>query len=299
MDSSPEISKLESQIQALTDLSTRLQQLRNVPAWLYKSPNSMMPMEPIREQFENLRQLGNNLTSEIVQEALKAARESEEKDKSELTLKYRTDTNKAKYVINSSRGQFIQPAFRLRTPSPDSPRYYESSLTKVSVPFPTLVGESIPLTLAGLPDYIRNFNKASAPSKLNIWVPTRAEMGKLQDPVTVRLLLPDILVAYCALSTPTSRNGLSVETVTVSGPREQVLNASSECVTNADYSFPQTKPHSQSEYTVYQKVSQQIVKMVQTYPQVSFQQLMVGAHGITSPLPLILLPLCAESLVIV
>ena len=111
MDSSPEISKLESQIQALTDLSTRLQQLRNVPAWLYKSPNSMMPMEPIREQFENLRQLGNNLTSEIVQEALKAARESEEKDKSELTLKYRTDTNRAKYVIISSSGrdQPIQP----------------------------------------------------------------------------------------------------------------------------------------------------------------------------------------------
>jgi len=96
--SSTEISKLESQIQALTDLSTRLQQLRDVPAWLYKSPNSMMPMEPIREQFENLRQLGNSLSSEIVQEGLKTARESEEKDKSELTLKYRTDTNKAKYV---------------------------------------------------------------------------------------------------------------------------------------------------------------------------------------------------------
>jgi hypothetical protein len=62
-----------------------------------------MPMEPIREQFENLRQLGNSLTSETVQEALKAARESEEKDKSELTLKYRTDTSKAKYVISSSR----------------------------------------------------------------------------------------------------------------------------------------------------------------------------------------------------
>lgn len=109
--SSPEVAKLESQIQALSDLSTRLQQLRNVPAWLYKSPNSMMPMEPIREQFENLRQLGNSLTSEIVQEALKAARESEEKDKSELTLKYRTDTNKEKYVISSNREQtdHIQP----------------------------------------------------------------------------------------------------------------------------------------------------------------------------------------------
>jgi len=68
-----------------------------------------MPMEPIREQFENLRQLGNNLTSEVVQEALKAARESEEKDKSELTLKYRTDTNKAKYVINSNSDQTSRP----------------------------------------------------------------------------------------------------------------------------------------------------------------------------------------------
>jgi len=133
------------------------------------------------------------------------------------------------------------------------------------------------LTLAGLPDYIRNFNKTSPPSKLNIWVPTRAGVGKLQDPVTVRLILPDILMAYCVLSTPTSRSGLSVETVTVSGPREQVLNTSLEHVTESDRSFVhQTKPHSQSEYTVYQKVSQQIVKMVQTYPQVSFQQLMVS-----------------------
>jgi hypothetical protein len=115
---SPEISKLESQIQALTDLSTRLQQLRDVPAWLYKSPNSMMPMEPIREQFENLRQLGNNLTSEIVQEALKAARGSEEKDKSELTLKYRTDTNKAKYVISSSHDQTIQPCLQVTNTVP-------------------------------------------------------------------------------------------------------------------------------------------------------------------------------------
>ena len=82
------------------------------------------------------------------------------------------------------------------------------------------------MTLAGLPDYVRNFNKTSAPSKLNIWVPTRAEMGRLQDSVTVRLVLPDILVAYCVLSTPASRSGLSVETVTVSGPREQVLNTS-------------------------------------------------------------------------
>jgi hypothetical protein len=129
-------------------------------------------------------------------------------------------------------------ASRLRTPSPDSPRYYESSLTKVSVPFPTLAGDSIPSTLAGLPDYIRNFNKNSAPSKLNIWVPTRAEMDKLQDPVTVRLILPDILVAYCVLSTPTSRNGLSVETVTVSGPREQVLNTSLERAANSDRPCP-------------------------------------------------------------
>ena len=224
--SSPEIARLESQIQALTDLSTRLQQLRNVPTWLYKSPNSMMPMEPIREQFENLRQLGNNLTSEPVQEALKAARESE-RDKSELTLKYRRDTNKAKYVFHPGRASdSLTPGFRPRTPSPDSPRYYESSLTKVSVPFPTLVGDSVPLTLAGLPDYIRTFNKTSPPSKLNIWVPTRAERGKLKDPVTVRLAIPDILIAYCVLSTPTSRSGLSVETVTVSGPREQVITVS-------------------------------------------------------------------------
>ena len=94
------------------------------------------------------------------------------------------------------------------------------------------------MTLAGLPDYVRNFNKTSAPSKLNIWVSTRAEMGKLQDPVTVRLILPDILVAYCVLSAPTGASGLSAETVTVSGPREQVPNAFREISPTLIASFP-------------------------------------------------------------
>jgi hypothetical protein len=51
---------------------------------------------------------------------------------------------------------------------------------------------------------------------------------------------------------------------------------------------------------VYQKVSQQIVKMVQTYPQVSFQQLMVRiTYGESHFLSLILLSPCAESLAVV
>lgn len=83
---SPEIAKLKAQVQALTELGTRVQHLRNVPTWLLQTPNSVFPAVSIKTEFENLKELAQSLGSENVQEALRSAKGSEEKDKSDLSL---------------------------------------------------------------------------------------------------------------------------------------------------------------------------------------------------------------------
>lgn len=79
-----EIAKLKTQVQALTDLGTRVQQLRNVPAWLLRTPNSVFPAATVKREFEHLKEFADTLCSSNVQEALRLAKESEEKDKSGL-----------------------------------------------------------------------------------------------------------------------------------------------------------------------------------------------------------------------
>lgn len=83
---SPEIATLKAQVQALSELGARVQHLRNVPTWLLQTPTSVFPAVSIKTEFENLKELAQNLCSENVQEALRSAKGSEEKDKSELNL---------------------------------------------------------------------------------------------------------------------------------------------------------------------------------------------------------------------
>jgi len=234
---SPEITKLRTQVQALAELNTRLHQLRNVPTWLLRSPNSVFPLGPIRAEFQTLKELGDGLCSETVQEALRSAKESEEEDKSELRFDSRPENRRRK-----------------RTPSPDSPKTYTTSQPKSLSLFPSTKETQDALRLDGLPDFIRQFN-GSHRCKLHIWTPTRSGKGKLNNPVTVHFAIPDILVAYFSIAYE-GTGRLVVESVTASGPREE------------------TKPHCQSNYTVYQKLSQQTAKMIQSHPTVSFQELM-------------------------
>ncbi|KIM92005.1 hypothetical protein PILCRDRAFT_108120, partial [Piloderma croceum F 1598] len=71
----------------------------------------------------------------------------------------------------------------------------------------------------------------------------------------VRFTIHDVLTAFVTLSYSDSHPVLITETVTAFGPRER------------------KSPHSRSDYLVYQNLSQQIAKMVQWHPRVSFQSL--------------------------
>lgn len=97
IDASTEIPSIEDRIQTLTDLYNRLQGLRQIPTLLLKPPSGIelpAPLSNIRPEFQNLKEIGDLVQSEKIQEALRAARESEKKDKSELTPVFRRENRK-------------------------------------------------------------------------------------------------------------------------------------------------------------------------------------------------------------
>jgi len=100
-DTPAEISALEDRIQAVTDLYNRFQVLRQVPTSLLKPPISNdlpSPLSTLRSEFNDLKEIGERVRSEKVQEALRAARDSEKADKSELSSNVRRENRKRRYV---------------------------------------------------------------------------------------------------------------------------------------------------------------------------------------------------------
>ena len=77
----PAIPSIEDHIQTLADLYNRLQVLRQIPSLLLKTPATNLPTIPsLRPEFHNLKEIGDVVQSGKVQEALRAARDSEQKD---------------------------------------------------------------------------------------------------------------------------------------------------------------------------------------------------------------------------
>jgi len=239
-DTSAELLLLEEHIQTITDLYSRLQALRQAPTLLSKplvSNDLPTPLLSLRSEFDDLKDIGERIKSEKVQEALRTARDSEKADKNELCSSVRRENRK-----------------RRRPPSPESPQPYASFQPKTISLFPISTDESPPLQLDGFINYIRDFNQ-SKPYKLHIWTRTK-NSTTLSNPVIVRFTIQDVLTAFVTLSYSDDNPILITEAVTAFGPREM------------------KSPHSQSDYVVYQNLSQQIAKMVQSHPRVSFQNLM-------------------------
>lgn len=90
----------EDRIQLLTDLYNRLDSLRQIPTTLLKPPaaNDLPSPVPLRSEFETLKVIGETVRSEKVQEALRAARDSEKGDKSDLSSNFRRENRKRRYV---------------------------------------------------------------------------------------------------------------------------------------------------------------------------------------------------------
>ncbi|KAJ7346488.1 hypothetical protein DFH08DRAFT_700093 [Mycena albidolilacea] len=223
-------------VSSLSDIQSRLQQLRNVPPLLLKSSLPFSSVS-IRKDFQQLKELADTIRSDAVQDALLVAAKSERADRSDLHRDGRREIRK-----------------RRRPPSPDSPQPYIPYDKRSTSLFPVTNDDPTPLRADELADYIREFNRTN-PCKLHIWTRTRGAT-QLSNPAVVRFTIRDVLVCYITMAYTPEDPVLVTENVTAFGPREK------------------KSPHSQSDFLVYQSLSQQIARMLQSHPRVSFQTLM-------------------------
>ncbi|KAI9449398.1 hypothetical protein BJY52DRAFT_250661 [Lactarius psammicola] len=252
------ISNVQSQIDVLTDLSRRLQAVRQFPGGLLRSehasgenqvlqtPLSSTLKGSFSKYIEDIRTLRVAVVEEKVQEVLRTAAESERGDSTGIKDTREKETQK-----------------RQRSPTPESPRPYLAFQHKVSSPFPPLAVDELPLTLRELPAYVREFNTTHTKMLLHIYLASGRESRNITVPVVLRFLIPDVLRAFITLGHEEGSNGamsetpaLMVESLTVFGSREK------------------KPPHSQSEFTVFQKLSQWVVRMLQSSPRVPVQSFM-------------------------
>ncbi|OSX66648.1 hypothetical protein POSPLADRAFT_1178088 [Postia placenta MAD-698-R-SB12] len=239
VQASTELSTLQTRLEVLNALIERLRSLRSIPAHLIRLPQSRLqsfaPLEGphfLPQAFRELKETVECVRSEKVQEALVTARDSEQKDKSDLRL--------GRPRVNRKRK---------RAPSPESPRSYAPLQPQRTSLFPADLATP-PVLPDQLVELLKGYNKEHEHVKLHIL----AKRPALVLPVVVRYTIRDVAIIYLTLNSDGTQ--LIVENATAFGPREQKPN------------------YSQSDFNVYQRLSQQITKTIQSDPQVSLRQVL-------------------------
>ncbi|KAG9316451.1 hypothetical protein JVU11DRAFT_2485 [Chiua virens] len=225
-------SSLQDRIQTLTLVHDRLQSLRHVPTLLLRPPSGSPlagfppPFDPAIDRefaatfnstpthdFRALKDFAETISSDKVQEALRAARASEDADQSELGLCFRRETRNANDHSRPSG---------LHNPTVPSPPRSLSLL-------PPFEDDPPPLRAESLVEFVREFNRGnggginfeprqetegvSTRCKLAIWSRTQSSREKVKttlsgawqshveggSPVVLRFIIPDVLTAYISL----------------------------------------------------------------------------------------------------
>lgn len=169
----------------------------------------------------------------------------------------------------------LLPIYRRRPLSPDSPQPSRPLRSKITSLFPPEDSTSSALRLDGLIDYLKDYNKTSQ-CRLQIWTATTRSLDHvLPDPLVVRFIIRDVVTFYLTLGTASPDAVIIVESATAFGSREKVRLCLRHLSRNALNSWFQKPPHSQSDYIVFQKLSQHLAKMLHANPRVSFQLMTV------------------------
>src|SRR5882757_3371913 len=96
-------ASLHAQIQALVDLHMQMKGLRQIPSHVLKPPTSMsadgLPLSPrsqrsLRTELEHVKEIGNVILSEGIQDALRSARDSFQADAKDLNFNVRQENRK-------------------------------------------------------------------------------------------------------------------------------------------------------------------------------------------------------------
>jgi len=110
------VSNVQSQMDLLADLNKRLQTLRQLPGGVLRSelvsgPNQVLQTLMLKDIFgksaEDLRTLHAAVIEGKVQDALKAAAESERRDDSEIKDSHERESQKRRCVHHSGSGLFF------------------------------------------------------------------------------------------------------------------------------------------------------------------------------------------------
>jgi hypothetical protein len=230
-ESTSKAATLQAQIQSLTDLHSRLQTLRQIPSLVLKPPTSTsadgLPLSPhsqpsLRTEFEHVKEIGNIIRSELIQDALRVARGSFQADAKDLNSNLRRESRKRRYVTELCFSSARLMKFYRRSPSPESPQPYVALKRKDTSLFPPVDDGAEPLCAEGLVNYIRDFNRINK-CKLHLWRKTRVA-PLVDQPTVLRFGIPDVLIAYLSLVYTPMDSILICESVTFFAPREKVCN---------------------------------------------------------------------------
>jgi len=143
----------------------------------------------------------------------------------------------------------------------------------------------MPLTLKDLPSYVREFNSTHAKKMLlHLYLPPGHEAGNVAVPVVLRFLIPNVLRAFITLGheegidhVVSETPALMVECLTVFGSREKASASDDDrAAYSASLTVDQKPPHSQSEFIIFQKLSQWVVRVLQSSPRVPLQSFIVS-----------------------
>ncbi|KAF7782468.1 hypothetical protein Agabi119p4_1844 [Agaricus bisporus var. burnettii] len=228
------LQTLQTQIQDLTELYDNLQSVRTLPQSLLTPAPAAGPLRP---EFVRLKELAASIRSPNVQQALQHAQDSLNSDATGINSNFRRESRK-----------------RRRPPSPASPQPYVAKPAQEPSVFPPADANAAPLTAHDLLGYIREHNRERG-AKLQIWLKTAAE-AKSDRPQLLRFMIPDVVIVYISVSYERTSGAVVIENMAAFGPREKKA------------------AHEQSEYTVFQNLSQQFARVLHSNPNIPFQSLM-------------------------
>lgn len=141
--------------------------------------------------------------------------------------------------------------------------------------------EPAPLRAESLVEFVREFNRGHTGSKLVIWTRTQAMRDALKagspltSPAVLRFVIPDVLMVYVSLVFETAESPVVVESAAAFGPRERV-RVDAGPITDSD--GEQKLPHEQSDFQVFQGLSQHLARMLVSHPRVPVQVVMVSVY---------------------
>ncbi|KAI0093299.1 hypothetical protein BDY19DRAFT_923186 [Irpex rosettiformis] len=243
------LQSLEDQIALLTEINTNIQSLRRPTSFFQPAEIAsgltvgggvvqIYHDPPIETGFKQVKALAEKLQSKPVQEALKAAKESATKEPIGLSL---------------GRRRRHPPK---RPVTPESPPPLRSFQPKTLSFFPPDSDHQYPpLCLDDFAEYAKDYNRKGR-FHLQIWTATKHDPNRpLPDPPIVRFVIPDVFTVYMTLGTISPGSSVIVESATAFGSREK------------------KPPHAQSDFVVFQSLSQHLVKILQSKPQASFQSI--------------------------